>query len=70
MLAGIAYLCRAYRIGATEPGQLGYQSVLAQLVAAVIGDGIFYYINHRLGAWPSSPCRPTPASPTSRDSVG
>ena len=44
MLAGIAYLCRAYDIGATEPGQPGYQSILSQLVAAVIGRGVFYYI--------------------------
>jgi amino acid transporter len=44
MLAGIAYLCRAYGIGATEPGQSGYQSILSQLVAAVIGRGVFYFI--------------------------
>ena len=44
MLAGIAYLCQAYGIGATEPGQPGYQSILSQLVAAVIGRGVFYYI--------------------------
>ena len=44
MLAGIAYLCHAYGIGATEPGQAGYQSILSMLVAAVIGRGIFYYI--------------------------
>ncbi len=44
MLAGIAYLCRAYHIGATEPGQPGYQSILSQLVAAVVGRGVFYYI--------------------------
>jgi amino acid transporter len=44
MLAGIAYLCRAYNIGATEPGQPGYQSTLSQLVAAVVGRGTFYYI--------------------------
>ena len=44
MLAGIAYLCRAYGIGATEPGQPGYQSILSQLVAAVVGRGSFYYI--------------------------
>ena len=44
MLAGIAYLCRAYTIGATEPGQAGYQSILSQLVAAVVGRGVFYYI--------------------------
>jgi amino acid transporter len=44
MLGGIAYLCTAYRIGATEPGQPGYQSVLSQLVAAVVGKGVFYYV--------------------------
>ena len=44
MLAGIAYLCRAYGIGATEPGQAGYQSILSMLVAAVIGRGFFYYV--------------------------
>jgi amino acid transporter len=44
MLAGIAYLCRAYDIGATEPGQTGYQSILSQLVSAVIGQGFFYYL--------------------------
>ena len=44
MLAGIAFLSRAYGIGATEPGQPGYQSILSQLVAAVIGRGFFYYV--------------------------
>lgn len=44
MLAGIAYLCRAYQIAATEPGRTGYESILSQLVAAVIGRGPFYYI--------------------------
>jgi amino acid transporter len=44
MLAGIAYLCRAYSIGATEPGRPGYQSTLSLLVAAVVGRGAFYYI--------------------------
>jgi len=44
MLAGIAYLCIVYGIGATEPGQPGYESILSQLVAAVIGRGVFYYI--------------------------
>ena len=29
---------------ATEPGEPGYQSILSQLVAAVVGRGIFYYI--------------------------
>jgi hypothetical protein len=44
MLAGIAYLCRAYGIGATEPGQAGYDSILSQLTAAVVGRGWFYYV--------------------------
>jgi amino acid transporter len=43
-LAGIAYLARAYGIGATEPGRPGYESVLSQLVGAVVGHGIFYYL--------------------------
>ena len=44
-LAGIAYLSQAYSIGATEPGQPGYQSVLSQLIAAVVGQGFFYYLS-------------------------
>jgi amino acid transporter len=44
MLAGIALLCRAYDIGATEPGQTGYQSILSQLAAAVVGRGLVYYV--------------------------
>jgi len=43
-LAGIAMLCRAYSIGATDPGAAGYQSVLSQLTAAVMGRGTFYYV--------------------------
>jgi amino acid transporter len=44
MLAGIAYLCRAYGIGATEPDQPGYDSILSQLTAAVVGRNWFYYL--------------------------
>lgn len=44
LLAGIALLCRAYGIGATDPGSPGYESVLSQLTAAVAGKGIFYYV--------------------------
>ncbi len=44
LLAGIAFLVRAYHIGATAPGEAGYQSVLSQLTAAVAGKGVFYYI--------------------------
>jgi hypothetical protein len=45
MLAGIAFLVRAYDITATLPGQAGYQSVLSLLVAAVAGKGIFYGVS-------------------------
>ena len=43
-LAGIALLCRAYGIGATDPTGPGYQSILSQLVSAVMGRGWFYYV--------------------------
>ena len=65
MLAGIAYLCGVYGIGATEPGETGYQSILSQLVAAVIGRGFFYYRDDRLGAGRCWPCRPIRALPIS-----
>jgi amino acid transporter len=44
MLAGIAYLSWAYKIGATEPGEAGYDSILSQLTAAVVGRGWCYYV--------------------------
>ena len=44
LLAGIALLCRAYGIGATDPNSSGYQSVLSQLALAVMGRGWFYYV--------------------------
>jgi amino acid transporter len=44
LLAGIAFLCRWYGIGATDPGAAGYQSVLSQLTDAVMGHGAFYYV--------------------------
>jgi amino acid transporter len=43
-LGGIALLCRAYNIGATDPTGAGYQSILSQLISAVLGRGWFYYI--------------------------
>jgi amino acid transporter len=43
LLVGIAVLARAYGIGATVPGRIGYQSVLSMLVGAVAGHGTFYY---------------------------
>ena len=44
LLAGIAFLCRWYGIGATAPASPAYQSVLSQLTAAVMGRGVFYYV--------------------------
>jgi len=44
LLAGIAHLARAYTIGATPPGQPGYQSVLSQLTGAVVGRNFFCYV--------------------------
>ena len=45
MLLGIAFLVPAYGIAATDPGMPGYQSVLSQLLAAVTGRGIFYWLS-------------------------
>jgi amino acid transporter len=42
MLLGIGYLVSVYRIGATEPGAAGYESILSQLIGAVAGKGTFY----------------------------
>jgi len=44
MLAGIAYLVRAYGIAATTPGAPGYDSILSMLLTAVTGRGVFYYV--------------------------
>ncbi|MBY0232166.1 MAG: APC family permease [Gemmataceae bacterium] len=44
MLAGIAYLCWAYSIGAIDQESPGYQSTLSQLTAAVVGRNWFYYL--------------------------
>jgi amino acid transporter len=43
LLIGISYLCEAYGIGARPDGE-GYESVLSQLVAAVAGNGVVYYV--------------------------
>jgi amino acid transporter len=44
LLAGIAFLCRAYGVAATNPDGPGYESVLSMLTRAVMGHGAFYYI--------------------------
>ena len=43
MLIGIAYLAPRYGVAATDPGAVGYQSVLAQLLSAITGQGWFYW---------------------------
>lgn len=45
MLLGIAYLVPVYGIAATDPGLPGYDSVLSQLLGAVTGRGIFYWVS-------------------------
>jgi amino acid transporter len=42
LLAGIAYLAKAYGIAATDPNR-NYESVLSMLLRCVAGKGVFYY---------------------------
>jgi amino acid transporter len=44
LLGGIAYLARAYQIAAMDQSVSGYQSVLSQIVAAVVGRNWLYYV--------------------------
>jgi amino acid transporter len=44
LLLGIAYLVTVYHIPAMDQAQPGYRSVLAQVVGAVMGNGIYYYV--------------------------
>ncbi|MBV9828766.1 MAG: APC family permease [Alphaproteobacteria bacterium] len=44
LLAGIAYLAHVHGIAAMDQTKPGYQSVLAQLTAAVVGRGWFYFV--------------------------
>ena len=44
LLAGVAVLSRCYRIGAMNQTDPGYQTMLSQLTAAVVGHGTFYYV--------------------------
>ena len=43
LLAGVAYLARAYGITAMDQSRPGYQSLLSLIVAAVFGRGVMYY---------------------------
>jgi amino acid transporter len=45
MLIGIAYLAPVYGVAATNPEGPGYQSVLSQLLAAITGKGVFYWVS-------------------------
>jgi amino acid transporter len=45
LLAGIAWLAKAYGIAAVDPNAPGYESVLSMLVGAVAGKGVFYYVS-------------------------
>lgn len=44
LLGGIAWLARVFGIGAMDQTRPGYQSVLSQLAAALVGRGAFYYV--------------------------
>lgn len=44
LLAGVAFLSQYYAITALPPGEIGYQSVVSQIVSAVTGRGVFYFI--------------------------
>jgi amino acid transporter len=44
LLVGISLVARAYHVGATPPGQNGYQSILSQLTGSVLGRGWFYTV--------------------------
>jgi amino acid transporter len=44
LLAGIAFLAKAYGIAATDPEGAGYESILSQLIGAIAGKGAIYYI--------------------------
>jgi len=44
LLLGIAYLCTAYGISATNP-ESNYESVLSMMLRAVAGKGFFYWIS-------------------------
>ena len=45
MLLGIAYLAPVYGVAATNPDGPGYESVLSQLIGAITGKGMFYWVS-------------------------
>jgi amino acid transporter len=44
LLAGIAALAHTYGLVASDQTQPGYQSILSQLAAAIVGHGTIYYV--------------------------
>jgi len=44
LLLGVGFLCNAYHVGAMHQGDVGYRSVLSQLIAASVGTGWFYIL--------------------------
>ncbi|HZU82770.1 MAG TPA: APC family permease [Polyangiaceae bacterium] len=44
LLGGVACNARAYGVAAAPPGRQGYQSVLSQVVGAVVGRGVAYHV--------------------------
>ena len=44
LLCGIAYLANHYHVGAMDQQKEGYQSVISQLVGAIVGRGFIYYV--------------------------
>lgn len=45
LLLSLGYLCPAYHIVAMDETQPNYRTILAQLVSAIAGYGIFYYLS-------------------------
>lgn len=45
MLIGIAFLAPVYGVAATAPEGPGYESVLSQLLGAITGKGVFYWVS-------------------------
>ncbi len=44
-LLAVGYLVPHYQIGAMDESKPGYQTILSQLVAAITGRGVFYYVS-------------------------
>lgn len=65
LLSGVGFLMQTYHIGALYQEQPGYQSIISQLVAAVVGRGVIITSRSAV-CLPYSRYRPIPASPIFR----